>query len=107
MFDVARTSYAPLTEPGVRVGLLVETEPTSFIRRFAKAAGRQGPYEFECGAFRQRYDDCLYVAMNHDELYLRFAEVWPEVRSLISTGHFTPSANRTPPVGGAPADDHR
>ena len=79
VFDVARTSYAPLTEPGVRVGLLVETEPTSFIRRFAKAAGRQGPYEFECGAFRQRYDDCLYVAMNHDELYLRFAEVWPEV----------------------------
>ena len=107
VFDVAGTRYTPLTVPGVRVGLLVETEPTSFIRRFAKAAERQGPYEFECGAFGQHYDDCLYLAMSHDELYLRFAEVWPEVRSLISTGRFTSSANRTPPVGGAPADAGR
>ena len=97
VFDVARTPYTPLTAPGVRVGLVVETVPTSFLRRFATLARRQGPYRFECDALGQRYDDCLYVSMNHDELYARFAEVWPEVRAFIRSGHFTPSANRTPP----------
>lgn len=103
VFDVARTPYAPITAPGVRVGLVVETMPTSFIRRFATSARRHGPYHFECDAFRQRYDDCLYVAMNHDELYARFAEVWPEVRSFIRTGRFTSAANRTPPAADMPA----
>lgn len=99
VFDVARTQYTPLTTPGVRVGLVVETVPTSFLRRFATSARRQGPYRFQCDAFEQRYDDCMYVAMNHDELYARFSEVWPEVRSFIRSGRFTPSANRTPPAG--------
>jgi hypothetical protein len=103
VFDVARTPYAPLTAPAVRVGLVVETTPTSFITRYATSAGRDGPYHFECDAFRQRYDDCFYVALNHDELYARFAEVWPEVRSFIRSGHFTPSANRTPPTRATPA----
>jgi hypothetical protein len=103
VFDVARTPYAPVTAPGVRVGLVIETMPTSFIRRFATSARRLGPYHFECDAFTQRHDDCSYVAMNHDELYARFAEVWPEVRSFIRTGRFTPAANRTPPAADVPA----
>jgi hypothetical protein len=72
--------------------------PTSFIRRFATLARRRGPYHFECDAFGQRHDDCSYVAMNHNELYPRFAEVWPEVRSFIRSGRFTPAANRRPPA---------
>jgi hypothetical protein len=102
VFDVARTPYAPITAPGVRVGLVVETAPTSFIRRFATTAVRLGPYRFECDAFGQRYDDCSYVAMNHNELYARFAEVWPEVRSFIHTGRFTPAADRRPPAADVP-----
>jgi hypothetical protein len=98
VFDVARTPYPPVTAPGVRVGLVVETMPTSFIRRFAGSARQQRPYLFECDTFSQRYDDCSYVAMNHNELYARFAEVWPEVRSFIRTGGFTAAANRTPPA---------
>jgi hypothetical protein len=97
VFDLARTPYAPLTAPGVRVGLMIETQPTAFIRRFATAADRRGPYRFGCDAFGQPYDDCLYMAMSHDELYGRFAELWPEVRSFILTGHFTAGAGRMPP----------
>jgi hypothetical protein len=107
VFDVARTPYTPLTAPGVRVWLVVETVPTSLLKRFAESAGRQGPYRFECDALEQRYDDCLYVAMRHDELYVRFAEVWPDVRSFIRDGRFTPSANRTPPAGEASANGRR
>ena len=47
-------------------------------------ARRYGPFAFECDAFGQRYDDCLYLPMNHDELYVRFAEVWPEVLAFIA-----------------------
>jgi hypothetical protein len=37
--------------------------------------------------------------MNHDELYVRFAEAWPELLAFIRTGRFTSAADRTPPVG--------
>ena len=60
--------------------------------------GGYGPFAFECDAFLQRYDDCLYLPMNHDELYNRFAEVWPELLAFIRTGRFSDAANRTPPV---------
>jgi len=97
--DVARTSYLPLTRPDVRVGLMIETRPTGFVSRFAKAADKQGPYRFACEAFAQPYDDCIYLPLNHAELYPRFAEIWPDVRSFIHGSRFTPAANRTPPAG--------
>lgn len=99
VFDMARTSYPPLTAPGVKIGLVVETSPTSFIREHEQTARSYGPFRFECDAFAQRHDDCMYVAVNHDDLYLRFAEVWPEVLSFIRTGRFTDAADRTLPQG--------
>ena len=89
IFDVARTPYAPITEPGVKVALMVESAPTSFIRRHEHAARAYGPFPFECTAFGQRYDDCVYLPLNHDELYVRFAEVWPELLAFIRTSRFT------------------
>jgi hypothetical protein len=97
--DIARTSYFPLTRPDVRVGLVIETRPTRFVARFAKAADRQGPYQFGCDAFGQRHDDCIYVPLNHSELYPRFAELWPDVRAFIRGRRFTPGADRVLPTG--------
>ena len=68
----------------MKVGLVVETTPTSFVRKHEKTARGYGPFRFECDAFMQRYDDCIYVPLNHDELYVRFAEVWPERAGLHS-----------------------
>jgi hypothetical protein len=99
VFDLARTPYAPLTAPTVKVALMVESTPTSFIRRYERQAREHGPFRFECDAFLQRYDDCLYLPMNHDELYVRFAEAWPELLTFIRAGRFTSAADRTPPVG--------
>jgi hypothetical protein len=97
--DVARTSYTPLDVPNARVGLMVETKPTRFIRRFSKRADSYGPYHFECDAFAQRHDDCLYLPMNHGEVYVRFDEIWPDLLAFIRTGHFSSAADRTPPAG--------
>jgi hypothetical protein len=99
VFDVARTPYPPVTAPNVRVALVVETAPTSFIRRYERTARGYGPFRFDCEDFQQRFDDCLYLQMNHDELYVRFAEVWPEVLAFIRMGRFTSGANRMPPDG--------
>jgi hypothetical protein len=98
VFDVARTPYAPLTAPSVKVALMVESTPTSFIRRYENAARQYGPFAFECEAFLQPYDDCLYLPLNHDQLYARFAEIWPELVTFIRTGRFSHGAVRTPPV---------
>ena len=101
VFDLARTPYPPLRAPHVRIGLLVESRPTAFIRKHAEAARRLGPYEFGCDAFRQRYDDCAYLAMNHDELYVRFTDVWREVITFVRTGRFSHAEDRTAPVDDA------
>ena len=78
---------------------MVETKPTRFIRRFSKRADSYGPYHFECDAFAQRHDDCLYLPMNHGEVYVRFDEIWPDLLAFIRTGHFSSAADRTPPAG--------
>jgi hypothetical protein len=101
LFDVAKAPYPALTAPGVRTALVIETVPTAFIRRHADTARRQGPYRFACDAMGQVYDDCMYVPLAHDGLYARFADVWPEVRSFVRSGRFTPSATRTPPANDA------
>ena len=98
VFDLARTPYPPLIA-NVKVGLVVETTPTSFIRDHEQTARSYGPFRFECEAFGQRHDDCMYVDLNHDELYVRFAEVWPDVLAFIRTGRFSNAANRAPPGG--------
>jgi len=99
VFDLARTPYPPLTAPGVKVGLVVETSPTEFVRDHEKAARSYGAFRFECDAFDQRHDDCIYVDLNHDELYVRFAEVWPEALAFIRSGRFSTAAGRTAPRG--------
>jgi len=101
VFDVAHTPYAPLSTPGVKVGIVVETTPTSFVKAHETEARSYGPFRFECEAFMQRYDDCTYVRLNHDELYVRFADVWPELLAFIRSGRFTAAATRTPPTGDA------
>jgi hypothetical protein len=99
IFDLSRTSYPPIAAPGVDVALVVESVPTTFITRHEKAVRALGQFAFECGAFNQQYDDCGYVELSHDELYKRFAELWPELLSFIRTGHFSAAMDRMPPAG--------
>jgi hypothetical protein len=95
--QLAKAPYPPLPRANVRVGLIVETVPTGFVKRFRKAADSYGPYSFNCSGFRQLHDDCIFAPLSHDELYVRFAEVWPEVRAFVREGRFTASANRSAP----------
>lgn len=98
IFDVAHTPYPPVKATGVKIGLMVETVPTSFIKQHAKSARSHGPFEFACDAFAQRHDDCMFVPMNHNDLYKRFVELWPDLLAFVRTGRFTAGADRTPPA---------
>ena len=95
--DLARTPYPPFPGAGVNVGLIVETVPTPFVRRFASTARKYGPLQMECDGLGQTYDDCYYLPLNHAELYTHFSQVWPELHAFIRTGRFTTVADRTPP----------
>ncbi len=97
VFDLARTEYPPLTSTEVKIGLMIETTPTAFIRKHEQTARSYGPFRFECQAFMQRYDDCVYLDMAHDELYAGFAAAWPELLAFMRNGRFSDGANRTPP----------
>jgi hypothetical protein len=105
VFDLARTPYPPLAGSGVRVALLVETRPTTFVSKRAAAARRYGPFNFDCDSFAQPHDDCAFVAMNHDQMYRRFADVLPEVLTFIRTGRFSAAAIRQPPATDPLADE--
>lgn len=102
VFDVARTPYPPLTRAGVRTGILVETMPTEFIRKRQAKALSYGPLRFECDSFQQRYDDCAYIPLNHDDLYVNIAKVWPEMLAFIRQGRFTDAADRALPAISPP-----
>ena len=97
VFDLARTPYPRLTRSGVKVGLLVETAPTRFVSRHAKTVRGYGPLRFECDALGQPYDDCAYLPFSHDQMYLRFAEVWQQVKPFVRSGRFGESVTRRPP----------
>jgi hypothetical protein len=95
--DLARTPYPSFPDSGVRVGLVVETVPTPFVRRFAATGKKYGALRFECDALGQAYDDCCYLPLDHTKLYTHFADVWPELHAFIRTGRFSTVADRTPP----------
>jgi len=107
IFDVAKTPYAAFTGSDVKVAIVVESAPTSFVRRYEAEARKYGPFAFACDSFQQRHDDCLYVAMNHDEIYERFAEIWPELLAFARSGRFSVAADRNPPVEDALARGRR
>lgn len=97
IFDLAKQPYSPLPREAIKVGIVVETVPTGFIKRFRETAASYGPYSFECDSLGQRHDDCIFLGLNHGEMYSRFADIWPEVRAFIHSGRFSASAARTPP----------
>lgn len=98
LFDVAKTSYPPADTAGRRVGILVETTPTGFIRRFSGTAEKYGPFDFRCASLGQLNHDCAYVDLNHDQMYTRFPRVLPELLQFIRTGRFSASLSRIPPA---------
>jgi hypothetical protein len=107
VFDVARTPYPPISQPDVKVAIVVETMPTAFVKGHEATVRSYGAFHFECDAFMQRRDDCMYLSMSHDEMYVRFAAVWPELLSFIREGHFSRTANRVPPSGDPLAEIRR
>lgn len=98
VFDMARRRYPALATGSPRVGIVVETRPTSLIKRYSKTALSYGPLRFECDQFDQRFDDCIYVSLSHDELYTRFGDVLPDVLAFIKAGRFTDAATRAAPT---------
>lgn len=107
IFDLAKRPYSALPREDVRVGIVVETVPTGFIKRFRETAASYGPYAFGCKSLGQRHDDCIFLELSHGEMYSRFPDIWPDVRAFIRSGRFSASAVRTAPAPDAHRGDQR
>ena len=98
LFDVAKSAYPPVDTAGRRIGILVETTPTGFIRRYAATAEGYGPFDFRCASLGQAYHDCAYVDLNHDEMYTQFPRILPDLLRFIRSGRFGDTLRRVPPA---------
>ncbi|MBI2922966.1 MAG: hypothetical protein HYY18_18075 [Planctomycetes bacterium] len=96
VWDMARTPYPPMDREGIRVGLLVECKATAYIRRHRESALAPGPVRWDFAALGQRYDDAIYIRIDHDELYSRFDQFGAEVLGFFVDGRFSRSARRRP-----------
>ena len=99
VFQMADSAYQPI-DAGKRfkVGIMVETKPTALIERYRETALSYGTVDFSCDQLNQGHDDCIFIPLNHDEMYTRFSELLPEILHIIREGKFRAEANRQPPA---------
>jgi hypothetical protein len=49
----------------------------------------------------------MYLALSHDQVYVQFATVWPQLLAFMRQGRFDSVANRVPPSGDPLAERRR
>ena len=89
--DLAHSPYQPMKQQNIRVGLMIEQNPTRLIQTFRWYVNlRQWQINWNIEALGQRYDDACFVPLNHDQMYRNFDTFIPQARHFYETGHFIP-----------------
>lgn len=98
--DFSRTPYPPLhLPPDTHIGLLIENRATSLIRMFKNTTLAMGPLSWDPADLHQPHHDLLFTPLNHDEMYVNFDVIGPELLHFFQTGRFSDGARRTPLPG--------
>ena len=99
VFDVARTAV-PAARVARRERRTRRGNHADRVRQESREPwhAATAPSAFDCEAFRQRHDDCIYVPLSHDELYAGSPRLAGSA-AFIRAGRFTAAATRTPPAG--------
>jgi hypothetical protein len=90
------TPYPPLPKGDRRIGIMVETRATPYVRWHRDELEPIPDEAWRPAAFRQEHDDLIYVHLHHDEMYYAFDEIGDELISFFGTGRFTDGAARVP-----------
>ena len=91
LFEFAETTYPPVENPAsVAIGILIETQPTTFIKAFRKKALSYGPITWQTAALGQPNDDVRYVPLDHRAMYYRFDLIGTDILYFFAHGAFRP-----------------
>jgi len=96
--ELAETPYPPMNKGAVKIGILIETEPTKVILNHKKAAATIGPLKWDVASLQQEYDDYCYVPLNHDDFYSTFELIGSMIFPFLKEGVFPIEANRIKPT---------
>lgn len=95
--DLAGIAYPTYQAPeGVNTGLVIENRATSLMRTFKGTVEDMGPVTWDLDQFEHESDDAFYTWVNHDEMYLNFETIGPELLYFFENGRFTEGAQREP-----------
>lgn len=95
--DLAGIEYPQYQAPeGVNTGLVIENRATSLMRTFQGSVEDLGPVTWDLAQFQHDPDDAFYTWVNHDEMYLSFETIGPELLHFFEHGRFSEGAQRQP-----------
>jgi hypothetical protein len=94
--DFTYTSYTPVSLKGVNIGIIIENRPTNMAKNLEKYIRKLGPLNFNPNQFSQNYNDYFYIWANHDDMYVQYEGIVPEVFYFIKHGHFSSAVKRKP-----------
>ena len=92
--DVSELTYAPIDQPNVKIGIIVESKATPLIRKFKKTTLSYGPIDWHHLNFDQNYNDLIFSWLNHDEMYYRFDIIGKDILNFIKSAQFTKTGRR-------------
>ena len=96
VIDMSNMTYPSIEKEDLRIGILVESRATPLIKLFRKRTLSYGDIDWHILDFQQKYNDLIYIPLNHDEMYLRFDVVGHDILHFIETGEFTKDSRRIP-----------
>lgn len=103
--EFAATEYPSVSNGARRAGIIVECTLTNYLRRHTDDLLPVRQEDLLPHAFNQDHDDIIYVPLNHDEMYVSFDAIGPDILSFFERGRFTDSAQREPCAPAIPIED--
>ena len=94
--DFEKIPYPSINKGNIKIGLLIESKATWFIRLFKKATLSLGEVSWDAKDLKQEYDDIDYIWLDHDQMYTRVDVTSPEVLYFIKNKKFSEKSMRKP-----------
>lgn len=94
--DIAKISYEPIKQDGIRIGIIVESKASKLMRTFKRTGKSFGPIDWKNFDYKQQPEDLIFTRLDHDEMYVTFDEIGEDIIHFIRHGKFTESARREP-----------
>lgn len=92
--ELSGKPYPPIVKGGVKIGIIVESKATPLMRHFKKETIAKGIINWEELDFNQDHDDLIFTRLNHDEMYITFDEIGPDILHFLKKGRFKKDTRR-------------